>query len=64
LEHPTPLTRRFGVVSVPQVLVLLIVVIGVLALLAGFAWATGGRSSREAEGADSWSKDPFGGSGR
>jgi hypothetical protein len=47
------------------VLVLLIVVGGVIALLAGFAWATGGRSSREAEGAESWSNDPFGGgSGR
>jgi hypothetical protein len=46
------------------VLVLLIVVGGVIALLAGFAWATGGRAGGEAEASDSWGKGPFGGSGR
>jgi hypothetical protein len=46
------------------VLVILIVVIGVLALLAGFAWATGERSSGEAEGTEPWGKGPFGGPGR
>ena len=45
-------------------LVLLIVVGGVIALLAGFAWTTGGRPGGEAERAESGTKFPFGGSRR
>ena len=44
-------------------LVLLIVVIGVLALLAGFAWATGELPGGEAERSDAATKFPFRGSG-
>lgn len=44
-------------------LVLLIVVLGVVALLGGFAWASRGRPASDAERSESWAKFPFGGTG-